>query len=350
MGDLIKAQNGKFLDLDKEFSPKNILVSPLNDSKRFLENDYLLTDNQEKIKNDILRIINDCTSEHFVGLTGAPGTGKTLLLYDLGKELSLNKKVLLIHGGMLCEGHLILEQKLKNFKICAAKDLKNTNLNDFDIILIDEAHRLYESALEKIVKYSKDNNVSCIFSYDPEQRLSHKENERDTVNRIVELCDKNIMKLTNKIRTNKEISDFINCLMNLNNLKNNKSNFEHISIYFIDDKKIAVEFAILLKKKDFKYISMTPSYYYNELDYQQDEFNTHKVIGQEFDKVCMIMDSSFYYEDNKLKSKDHPNSDYISTKLLYEGLTRAKSELALIVTDKNLLSDMMKLFKNNGEN
>lgn len=42
------------LDLDSVFTPKNILVSPLNSTERFLNGDYLLTENQETIKKDTL--------------------------------------------------------------------------------------------------------------------------------------------------------------------------------------------------------------------------------------------------------------------------------------------------------
>lgn len=102
----------------------------------------------------------------------------------------------------------------------------------------------------------------------------------------------------------------------------------------------------LVANNNYQYISITPSFYDHSLDYQKAEENTHTVIGQEFDKVCMIMDSNFYYENGRLKGKMHPNPDYIFTKLLYQGITRARSDLALILTDKNLLQNIITLFKN----
>ena len=38
------------VDLDEIFAPKQILVSPLNNTQRFLNGNYLLTENQESIK------------------------------------------------------------------------------------------------------------------------------------------------------------------------------------------------------------------------------------------------------------------------------------------------------------
>lgn len=75
--------------------------------------------------------------------------------------------------------------------------------------------------------------------------------------------------------------------------------------------------------------------------------NTHKVIGQEYDAVTMIMDNNFYYSDNILEGKIHPNPDYIFTQLLYQGLTRTREKLLLIITDLNLLQKILILFSNN---
>lgn len=331
------------LDLDQIFAPKNILVSPLNDPERFLSGDYLLTENQENIKNRIISRINNLNSAYFVGLTGGPGTGKTLLLFDIAKEFAKNKKVLLIHSGILCNGHDILQKQISNLKIIDAKALRWREINGVDYVLVDETQRLYEDALEKVEKWAKKSKTICIFSYDPSQRVSYRENNRKTVDKINELCGDNKEKLTSKIRTNKEIAEFINCLRDLKHERKHK--FEHVKIFYEPNKDKAKALADSLDIKGFKYIAITPSIFKSSLDYQKADENTHTVIGQEFDKVCMIMDDNFYYEGNKLKAKSHPNPDYIFTKLLYEGITRTRSELALIIADKGLLKEIMVLFK-----
>ena len=95
----------------------------------------------------------------------------------------------------------------------------------------------------------------------------------------------------------------------------------------------------------YTYISYTSSFYNSGLEYQKNDLNTHKVIGQEFDGVVMIMDDNFYYDGSILKGKRHPNPDYIFTQLLYQGLTRVREKLALIITDETLLCRVLVLFE-----
>ena len=340
------------IDFDEIFAPKHILVSPLNDANRFLNGDYLLTENQENIKRRIFSKINDLKFPCFIGLTGGPGTGKTLLLYDIAKELSQTRKVLVVHSGMLCKGHNTLEEGIPNVKIIDAKKLRTCAINDVDYLLIDEAQRLYETTLDKVENWVIENEAFCLISYDPLQRLSHYENNSNTVDKITELCRDNTEKLTNKIRTNKEMSLFIRCLFDLKEIKkSNVSNcikvFSCIKIFYEPRENEAIKLAEFLNNEGYQYIGFTTSYYVNELNYQKGEINTHSVIGQEFDKVCMIMDSHFFYKDNKLMARQHPNPDYIFTKLLYEGITRARSGLALIITDKDLFKNILSLFNKN---
>lgn len=42
---------------------------------------------------------------------------------------------------------------------------------------------------------------------------------------------------------------------------------------------------------------------------------------------------------------NHPNPDYIFTKLLYQGLTRAREEILLIITNENILEKVLGIFK-----
>jgi DNA polymerase III delta prime subunit len=333
------------IDLDKVFSPKNVLVSPLNTPNVFLKDQYLLTENQKNIKDKIIKYVDATRDERFYAITGDAGTGKTLLLYDLVKYFAVNKKVLVVHSGILCEGHFVLESKIENVKIVSAKELKYKIIKDIDLIFVDEGHRLRQNELEKICRWTIRTKSICIFSYDNNQKMSLKETIGNTVEVIENSCKNNISRLTTKIRTNKEMAKFINCLFNLGAYKE-EYKFSNIKIIYEPNKSNCMNVVKKLEKKGYTYISLTPSIYPSRIDYQNSSLNTHKVIGQEFDNVCMIMDENFYYEKKQLKGKVHPNPDYLFVKLLYQGVTRARSKLTLIVSDESLLSNIMILFSN----
>ena len=335
----------KILDLDNVFSPKNILVSPLNDTDRFLTSDYLLTENQADIKQEILSHIASTTEPMFYAITGGAGTGKTLLLYDISRTLANTKRVLLVHCGILCQGHLKLNRQLNNFRIVSAKNFGQEDVFDADIIVMDEAHRAYVSLVEKAKTLMQSAKGACIFSYDAKQKLSRAENNRKTVEIIEQLCTTHKYTLTNKIRTNKELARFISCLRNLSNLEDG-DNFPNVKIIFEPNHDKAFSLALSMENAGYTFISYTPSsIYLSPLDSQKSEFNTHNVIGQEFNKVCMILNKYFYYDGNILKAKEHPNPDYLLDKLLYQGLTRVRNKIALIITEERLLEKIITLFK-----
>ena len=334
------------VDLDQVFTPNHILVSPLNATERFLQRDYLLTEHQEQIKRDILAYVNGNATDRFVGLTGGPGTGKTLLIYDIAFTMADIQKVLIVHSGLLCEGHVVLDNARDSLKIMAAKELRLREIRDVDIVIVDEAHRLYSETLEKIQRWVKRAKTTCLFSYDAGQMLSKSEKNRNTAVFIDRLCGEHIFKLTNKIRTNKELALFITCLRDLSKYRSEYS-FPHVILVFEPDPRKAMDLVKEFKKRGFTYVSYTPSSVYASLDYQSDTYNTHNVIGQEFDNVCMIMDDYFYYsDDGKLVGRMHPNPDYLFEQLLYQGLTRVRCKIALIVVSENILGKIMPLFQN----
>lgn len=50
--------------------------------------------------------------------------------------------------------------------------------------------------------------------------------------------------------------------------------------------------------------------------------------------MVMLLDSSFYYdEEGKLQGIPHPNPNYLYPNLFYQGVTRVREQLALIVVN-----------------
>lgn len=336
------------LDLDNIFKPNRILVSPLNDSDRFLKQQYLLTEDQENKKTAILSLMRAGEKQRFFGLTGGAGTGKTLLLYDIAFELALsNERVLVIHSGKMCKGHWILDGQTDQLHIIEAKELRYREIKGYDYVVVDESQRIYTATMEKIERWVNKACKKCLFAFDELQIMSRRESNRNTPSIIRKLCtDDYIFTLTNKIRTNKEIAMFITCLRDLSK-KHKDYTFKNVTIQYESNRKKSVEIAKEFEKQGYKFISYTSSFFYADLDYQSSETNTHYVIGQEFDGVVMIINERFFYEGNKLSAYQHPNPDFIYTKLLYQGLTRARSKLHLIIQTEDLLDKIITLFKSN---
>ena len=61
---------------------------------------------------------------------------------------------------------------------------------------------------------------------------------------------------------------------------------------------------------------------------------TDEVIGQEFEKVVMILDDTFYYDsEGILRVTRHPDPRYLYDRLLYQDITRTREKLCLIIID-----------------
>ncbi|WP_052306434.1 DNA/RNA helicase domain-containing protein [Helicobacter cetorum] len=178
-------------NIDALFKPSNYLVSPFNDTEKFLENKYFLTDRQQTIQKDILQAIEKSPSTLFFSITGKAGTGKTLLTYDIAKKaIKNNKKVLVIHCGNLNKGHETIDKQDK-WEIIGIKDCFVKNLYSYDLIIIDETQRIYRNQLDEIIDAIKKHNKKCIFSYDETQTLSTQEIDRNIpqiINNLPSTC------------------------------------------------------------------------------------------------------------------------------------------------------------------
>ena len=322
---------------DNLFAPKKYLISPFNTPDRFLSGEYFLTDQQEEIKYKIIDSINKkCSNEfQFYRILGESGTGKTLLLYDIAKELAKNYKVCVIHCGLPNEGFEYLIDKLDNLVLLTIKaSMLYIANNPVDILIFDESHRIYVPQLNYVNKLAEERNWGVIYGMDPEQTLSRNEEQARIYDRIDELPLKGKYVLSKKIRTNKEIAEFIRILGNLNWQRTVRafSNIIVMPAYSYDQAKKILSYFI---DSGYTYISFTMSkYYYDPLDKLAFNKNTHEVIGQEFDKVVMVLDKKFFYgNDGHLHNSAHPNPNYLFGKLLFQGLTRTREKLALIVID-----------------
>lgn len=320
----------EFDDINKLFNPSNYLISPFNSTKKFMEEEYFLTEHQEEIRTNVMKVVETSTTE-FMALTGAAGTGKTLLTYDIAKELrNKGKRVLIVHCAQLNSGQRILQNNYE-WDICMAKTIKDTDLTQYDIIIVDEAQRIYQAQFNDIKVNAEEKKMKCIFSFDEKQYLHNNEKSRNMAEQISKILTQPIYKLTDKIRTNKEIASFIKPLFNCNEKLSNLK-YANIDLCYCSQKQEVILLSKHLQQKGWKIPRYTPgthsTFCYEEYGTVEEE-SAHAVIGQEFDKVVAIIDNSFRYDgDGKLIAN---NEYYSQRQMLYQILTRTRQRLYVII-------------------
>lgn len=325
-------------DIENLFRASDFLISPLSTPERFLSGEYFLTSQQEEIEKSILNGIAKNKTPYFA-LTGDPGTGKTLLLYDMAVRLSAQGRCCIVHCGIMPDGLKTLGDLLQDIDIVEAKILKNLSFsfNDYQFILVDESHRVYAYQFERLIKTTKDKQIRLIFSYDEKQVLSESERNAKIAERIVALPGCKVHRLTNKIRTNKELASFIERLRDLHS-HNIVSDYSSAEIAYARNNAEAALLLVQYTNNGYTFINYTGSRYYGS---SFDVFalfsggrNTHNVIGQEFENVVMLLDDNFGYDENgKLRARKHPNPDYLYRQLFFQGASRVREKLAIIVLD-----------------
>ncbi|WP_395001871.1 DNA/RNA helicase domain-containing protein [uncultured Helicobacter sp.] len=313
------------------FVPSNYLISPLNNTKSFLENKYFLTSHQEKIEKEILKQL-ECNPYSICSIAGSAGTGKTLLIYHLAKTLK-EKGVMIVHCASSNGGIETLKEN--GWKISTIKDFNYDIKPEIDIIIFDEVHRVRLSELKEFVEKAK-NQKCIIFSHDVKQKLNPHNKAEEVVEYVESIADYKT-KLGKKIRYNQEIVSFITKLFNLQKIKTDNSyqgDYHNISLRYMADTNQAKEYIKhLVEKKGYEHIYLTTSMYYKEkLDDVRFDSNisSHKSIGQEFDKVLVTITEDFYHtEDGRLGYRSR--SYYSATQTLFQAITRTRKELMVVI-------------------
>lgn len=337
-------------DINSLFNPTNYLVSPFNSTKEFLTNNYFLTDHQENIKKIILKEITLPNSKFF-SIEGNAGTGKSLLAYDIIKELKLREyEILVIHCGILNEGHRYLKEK--GWNIDSIKNYVDYDLNEFKLVLIDEVQRIYLNQFNDIVRKirNSESGCKCLFAYDPKQCLRSIEIKNNIPNLIQNIVPKEqSFRLSEKIRTNKELAEFVKNLFNCNRIRKEQK-YSNIEIqYFSTPNKAKRYLQNHLYNSEWQIIDYTES---SRVVYPYDDYlvhngyNAHKVVGQEFDNVMAVIDQYFYYtEDGSLSTKGWGKGPYYHpSKMLFQIVTRARKKLKLIIIDnKSILQHCLRI-------
>ena len=281
-------------DIEDLFQAEMYLFSPVTEPERFLNKEYFLTSQQKDIERRILDKIRKVKYGYF-WFSGLPGTGKTLLLYDIAMKLSVHQKVCMIHCGETGKEWKILHDRLLRIAFLSDSQLEECpDLKEYSAILVDEAHLLSVKELHRILELSEKHPV--IFSGDDEDMISDEEMDRTMLREIEHLPDIQSFHLTNRIRTNAELSSFIQNMMHLPE-KRMVRYYPHIQVVYANDEE---EAGILLKG------------YQNQL--------------------VFIIDERYYYDEKGyLREQRQKQQEPTAVRMLFHRLNEAKEEFAIIV-------------------
>ena len=281
-------------DIEDLFQAEMYLFSPVTEPERFLNKEYFLTSQQKDIERRILDKIRKVKYGYF-WFSGLPGTGKTLLLYDIAMKLSVHQKVCMIHCGETGKEWKILHDRLLRIAFLSDSQLEECpDLKEYSAILVDEAHLLSVKELHRILELSEKHPV--IFSGDDEDMISDEEMDRTMLREIEHLPDIQSFHMTNRIRTNAELSSFIQNMMHLPE-KRMVRYYPHIQVVYANDEE---EAGILLKG------------YQNQL--------------------VFIIDERYYYDEKGyLREQRQKHQKPTAVRTLFHRLNEAKEEFAIIV-------------------
>jgi len=316
--------------IDSLFNPSNYLISPFNTTDKFLTNQYFLTKQQETIKNEIIKVVVENNQNKIFSISGTAGTGKTLLTYDIAKELrNLSKRVTIIHCAQFNNGITQLITK-HQWDIRTIKNYSNSSLAD--ILIIDESQRLTKSQFESILAIQ---NKILIFSHDANQRLNRANQAKEVVT-LIKFNAHKVYELSHKIRHNKSLSSFVKKFYDLNKIKIDefaKNDYDNIAFYYAKDINDARAYVTFLMTNGWEYIYLTDSLHSQEslssLKFYSNS-SAHKAIGQEYDNVVVTIDQNFFYnENNKLAYRTH--CYYSPLETLFQAITRTRKRIMFVI-------------------
>lgn len=325
-------------DIKKMLIPEKFLVNPFIDTNLFLNGKYFLTAHQQYIyKQTLAEISNDIIRP--IAIQGGAGTGKSLLLYTIVRALT-NQKSVVVHSGYLNEGHKELNRH--GFNVIPALKIENINYTNIDFILIDEAQRTYISQLEILFEQADKHNIKLLFFFDPKQTFSVEEDGYENKKRIVNYTKERsgqIYKLKNTVRSNYQIAEFVDQMFefNINDIEKISNSNREIIIRYYDSFQDFLSHEFELHCNGFKLLGYTSSRYRKDKYFKYSSYiKPHDVVGQEFDKIAVIIDADFFYKPNKSETTFRLNTEsngthYSGTKMLYSNVTRARKKLFIAV-------------------
>lgn len=306
-------------NIDDLFQAELYLISPITEPARFLKKEYFLTSQQRDIQRQILKKLRISRFGYFC-FTGLPGTGKTLLLYDIAMKLSRRQQICMIHCGNAGKEWKMLHKRLQRIAFLSDNQLtENTELKHYSTVLVDEAHLLSSEKLQILLTQS-EGEFPIIFSSDSEDAICPEELGVNTLNLIENLPEIQMFHLTNRIRTNAELSSFIQNMIHLTDRKTSKP-YPHVSVVYANNEE---EAAALLE------------------DYMQQGYEYEITAERDIKRLVIILDERYYYDQNRyLRSKYLNKEGRSDVRNLFHQLNQAKEELSIIVRENTYVYEAL---------
>ena len=306
-------------NIDDLFQAELYLISPITEPARFLKKEYFLTSQQRDIQRQILKKLRISRFGYFC-FTGLPGTGKTLLLYDIAMKLSRRQQICMIHCGNAGKEWKILHKRLQRIAFLSDNQLtENTELKHYSAVLVDEAHLLSPEKLQILLTQS-EGKFPVIFSSDSEDAICPEELGVNTLKLIENLPEIQMFHLTNRIRTNAELSSFIQNMMHLPE-KRSPRWYPHIAVVYANNDREVENFL-----NDF-----AGQGYQQRMPEGSGQLGIQAVRDAE--KIVVLLDEQYYYDEKGYLRSRCSAEKYSSVRKLFHLLNQAKESLALVVRE-----------------
>ena len=191
-------------------------------------------------------------------------------------------------------------------KIVPVKGISIDNLKPYDVILIDEAQRLYERQFEQLLNL---DNKMIVFSTDHQQTLHRSEKTLNVEEKLNSRSDVLYIRLKNKIRANIFMASFISKFLDTKTSKAQPYDYDKVQVVYFSNKNDA-KLYIEKKCSEEHYVSIELTGYTTKstrslkrIMVYANSKSTHNVIGREYENVLVVLDKYFKYsKEGKLIS------------------------------------------------
>ena len=318
--------------IDKLFRASEYLISPDEDPEKFLQGQYFLTPAQDQVKTQFLKDMAAASYCAFFRISGKPGTGKTLLMYDLAKQLSESGRTLITCSEEPSAGLHAISDAIDTLDIMHDAELSAAEqLAGYDFVFVDEALRLAPTAFDILCNAAETYEQACIFCTVPEAALPEAYRKNGIDERITGLGLCGDYELSERLRVNMQIQAFLQKLKHLKTEPDRNYEYEQVSINYANDAGEAREMIKYYKDRGYVFINAHryPGDPYEDLE---EGFEWRHVAGREYGNVVMLMDDSFWYdEEGYLRDLPEPDPEHPYPNIFYSRMNRVRDHLALVI-------------------